>query len=226
MPVVFNDGKKNNEQPKNDIIPKIVSVIQKLEEEIISNKRTVNSKINGNNFSVTEKLRELVSTIDSIDTRVSVIGERTPEEMTTEPIRQMISEGYTSIQIKGSADLLGKTVELMSVDQSLSMRIDEEVIARESVVLSLATDIVSLDERNQVKHNEIKSRLDDINMSPSSPNYTNQIQNTITSLTNEISSLKKQNEELSAKLDRELFVEMNNRIKMNESINNRFMFGS
>lgn len=226
MPVVFNDGKKNNEQPKNDIIPKIINVIQKLEEEIISNKRTVNSKINGNNFSVTEKLRELVSTIDSIDTRVSVIGERTPEEMTTEPIRQMISEGYTSIQIKGSSDLLGKTVELMASDQSLSVRIDEEINTRESVSISLATDIVALDERSQIKINEIKTRVDEMNLSPSSPNFTNQIQQTILSLTNEVSSLKRQNEELSAKLDKEIFTEMNNRIKMNESINNRFRFGS
>lgn len=227
MPVVFNggQGKNNSEQPKNDIIKKIVTVIQKLEEEIISNKRTVNSKINGNTFSLTEQLRDLSKKMEEIDTRVSTIGERSPEEIMIDPVKEMVSEGYNSIQIKGSSDLLAKTTELNFADQSLSVRIDDEVKARESVSLSLATDIVAVEERSRVSVENIKSRFDEINQSPVSVHTIQEMKNTVDLLKSEIERLKRSNEELSAKLDKETFSEMNQRVQQIKSIEHRLNYG-
>lgn len=222
MPVVFNGGNKSpNEQPKNEVIKRIVTVIQKIEEEINTNKRTINSKVNGNSLSLTQKIRDVESVIESIDVRVSTIGEKTPDELTTEPIREMISQGYLSIQVKGSADLLNKATELVAVDHSLDNRISEEVKTRESVALSLATDIVSMDERTTNKFKELSSRIDGVNTSHGSPQHVLELIQTVNNLTAEVERLKTQNSELSAKLDKEIFTEMTHRTRAIESINSR-----
>ena len=150
MAVTFNKGNQEGQPNPNNIIKKLVEVIQKLEQEIIDNKRTINSKVNGNTFSLTEKLRSFDDVVESSNVRVSTIGERTPEELTTEPVKSLIVDGYNSIQIKCSAEILNKSTELTSVDHSLSTRINEEKVLREKDVLSLATNLVSFDERNNI----------------------------------------------------------------------------
>ena len=54
--------------------------IGKIRWVITDNKRTINSKVNGNTFSLTEKFRSFDDVVESINVRVSTIGERTPEE--------------------------------------------------------------------------------------------------------------------------------------------------
>lgn len=204
MPVVFNDGKndkskinqqENKEQALNEVIKKIINAVQKLEGEFIDSKRTLSSKVNGNTFSITEKLRGVEGIIQSIDERVSVIGERTPEEMMIDPVREMVSQGYTSIQIQASADVLEKASELKESDRQLSQRIDEEVKVRESVVLSLATDITSMDERNQVKFSEVGSRVPSNN-----GGSVYELQATIQNLKMEVDRLKGVNNDLEMKV--------------------------
>ena len=204
MPVVFNDGKndkskinqqENKEQALNEVIKKIINAVQKLEGEFIDSKRTLSSKVNGNTFSITEKLRGVETIVQSIDERVSVIGERTPEEMMIDPVREMVSQGYTSIQIQASADVLEKASELKESDRQLSQRIDEEVKVRESVVLSLATDITSMDERNQVKFSEVGSRVPSNN-----GGSVYELQATIQNLKMEVDRLKGVNNDLEMKV--------------------------
>ena len=204
MPVVFNDGKndkskinqqENKEQALNEVIKKIINAVQKLEGEFIDSKRTLSSKVNGNTFSITEKLRGVEGIIQSIDERVSVIGERTPEEMMIDPVKEMVSQGYTSIQIQASADVLEKASELKESDRQLSQRIDEEVKVRESVVLSLATDITSMDERNQVKFSEVGSRVPSNN-----GGSVYELQATIQNLKMEVDRLKGVNNDLEMKV--------------------------
>lgn len=204
MPVVFNDGKndkskinqqENKEQALNEVIKKIINAVQKLEGEFIDSKRTLSSKVNGNTFSITEKLRGVEGIVQSIDERVSVIGERTPEEMMIDPVREMVSQGYTSIQIQASADVLEKASELKESDRQLSQRIDEEVKVRESVVLSLATDITSMDERNQVKFSEVGSRVPSNN-----GGSVYELQATIQNLKMEVDRLKGVNNDLEMKV--------------------------
>ena len=89
MAVTFNKGNQEGQPNPNNIIKKLVEVIQKLEQEIIDNKRTINSKVNGNTFSLTEKLRSFDDVVESINVRVSTIGERTTEELTTEPVKSL-----------------------------------------------------------------------------------------------------------------------------------------
>lgn len=204
MPVVFNDGKndkskinqqESKEQALNEVIKKIINAVQKLEGEFIDSKRTLSSKVNGNTFSITEKLRGVEGIIQSIDERVSVIGERTPEEMMIDPVKEMVSQGYTSIQIQASADVLEKASELKESDRQLSQRIDEEVKVRESVVLSLATDITSMDERNQVKFSEVGSRVPSNN-----GGSVYELQATIQNLKMEVDRLKGVNNDLEMKV--------------------------
>ena len=207
MPVVFNDGKndkskvnqqESKEQALNEVIKKIINAVQKLEGEFIDSKRTLSSKVNGNNFSITEKLRGVETIVQSIDERVSVIGERTPEEMMIDPVKEMVSQGYTSIQVQASADVLEKASELKESDRQLSQRIDEEVKARESVVLSLATDITSMDERNQVKFSEVGSRVPSNN-----GGSVYELQATIQNLKMEVDRLKGVNNDLEMKVMKE-----------------------
>lgn len=207
MPVVFNDGKndkskvnqqESKEQAINEVIKKIIDAVQKLEGEFIDSKRTLSSKVNGNNFSITEKLRGVETIVQSIDERVSVIGERTPEEMMIDPVKEMVSQGYTSIQVQASADVLEKASELKESDRQLSQRIDEEVKARESVVLSLATDITSMDERNQVKFSEVGSRVPSNN-----GGSVYELQATIQNLKMEVDRLKGVNNDLEMKVMKE-----------------------
>lgn len=204
MPVVFNDGKndkskinqqENKEQALNEVIKKIINAVQKLEGEFIDSKRTLSSKVNGNNFSITEKLRGVETIVQSIDERVSVIGERTPEEMMIDPVKEMVSQGYTSIQVQASADVLEKASELKESDRQLLQRIDEEVKVRESVVLSLATDITSMDERNQVKFSEVGSRVPSNN-----GGSVYELQATIQNLKMEVDRLKGVNNDLEMKV--------------------------
>lgn len=207
MPVVFNDGKndkskvnqqESKEQAINEVIKKIIDAVQKLEGEFIDSKRTLSSKVNGNNFSITEKLRGVETIVQSIDERVSVIGERTPEEMMIDPVKEMVSQGYTSIQVQASADVLEKASELKESDRQLSQRIDEEVKARESVVLSLATDITSMDQRNQVKFSEVGSRVPSNN-----GGSVYELQATIQNLKMEVDRLKGVNNDLEMKVMKE-----------------------
>lgn len=207
MPVVFNDGKndkskvnqqESKEQAINEVIKKIIDAVQKLEGEFIDSKRTLSSKVNGNNFSITEKLRGVETIVQSIDERVSVIGERTPEEMMIDPVKEMVSQGYTSIQVQASADVLEKASELKESDRQLSQRIDEEVKARESVVLSLATDITSMDQRNQVKFSEVGSRV-----TTNSGGSVYELQATIQNLKMEVDRLKGVNNDLEMKVMKE-----------------------
>lgn len=177
------------------MIKKIINAVQKLEGEFIDSKRTLSSKVNGNTFSITEKLRGVEGIIQSIDERVSVIGERTPEEMMIDPVKEMVSQGYTSIQIQASADVLEKASELKESDRQLSQRIDEEVKVRESVVLSLATDITSMDERNQVKFSEVGSRVPSNN-----GGSVYELQATIQNLKMEVDRLKGVNNDLEMKV--------------------------
>lgn len=207
MPVVFNDGKndkskvnqqENKEQALNEVIKKIINAVQKLEGEFIDSKRTLSSKVNGNTFSITEKLRGVETIVQSIDERVSVIGERTPEEMMIDPVKEMVSQSYVSIQVRASADVLEKASELKESDRQLSQRIDEEVKARESVVLSLATDITSMDERNQVKFSEVGSRVPSNN-----GGSVYELQATIQNLKMEVDRLKGVNNDLEMKVMKE-----------------------
>jgi len=223
MPVVFNDGKDNQNKvdpvkqlnAQNEVIKKIVNALQKLEEEFINSRRTTNSKINGNNFSLTEKLRTIETEVESIDTRVSVIGERTPEEMMIEPVRDMVSQGYVSIQVQASADVLEKASELKELDRQLSQRLDEEVSVRESVVLSLATDITSMDERSQQRTLDTNSRLGGGN----SGGNVYELQATIQNLKMEVDQLKGVNNDLKIMFENE-----KNRVnQMIESISNRMV---
>jgi hypothetical protein len=223
MPVVFNDGKDNQNKvdpvkqlnAQNEVIKKIVNALQKLEEEFVNSRRTTNSKINGNNFSLTEKLRTIETEVESIDTRVSVIGERTPEEMMIEPVRDMVSQGYVSIQIQASADVLEKASELKEFDRQLSQRLDEEVSVRESVVLSLATDITSMDERSQQRTLDVNSRLGGGN----SGGNVYELQATIQNLKMEVNQLKGVNNDLKIMFENE-----KNRVnQMVESLSNRIM---
>ncbi len=223
MAVTFNKGRQEEQPNPNNIIKKLVEVIQKLEQEIIDNKRTINSKVNGNTFSLTEKLRSFDDVVESINVRVSTIGERTPEELTTEPVKSLIVDGYNSIQIKCSSEILNKSTELSSIDHSLSTRIDEEKSLIEKEVLSLATNIVSFDERNNTMISDLKSRLDGINpINPSSDSLLGLSQK-IENLTTEVNNLRNNINVVSAKLDKEVFTEMNNRINSIKSIESRLM---
>ena len=223
MAVVFNDSQGQNGQQKNDIINKIIVVIQKLEEEMISNKRTITSKVNGNNFSITEKLREIASTIESIDGRVSTIGERTPEEIVVGPVQEMISKGYESIQLKASSDLVNKFAELSFKDGELNTKIDASIKERDRIILSLATDIVSQEERNVARNRELNTRINDINMSPGSSYDNQQLMQTIQNLSAEVGRLKVENSQLRDKIDREMFTEMRRREESINSINQRIV---
>lgn len=221
MAVTFNKGNQEGQPNPNNIIKKLVEVIQKLEQEIIDNKRTINSKVNGNTFSLTEKLRSFDDVVESINVRVSTIGERTPEELTTEPVKSLIVDGYNSIQIKCSAEILNKSTELTSVDHSLSTRIDDEKVLREKDILSLATNLVSFDERNNIVVSELKSRLDGINPSNPSSDSLMGLSQKIENLTTEVNNLRNNINVVSAKLDKEVFTEMNNRINAIKSIETR-----
>lgn len=223
MAVTFNKGNQEGQPNPNNIIKKLVEVIQKLEQEIIDNKRTINSKVNGNTFSLTEKLRSFDDVVESINVRVSTIGERTPEELTTEPVKSLIVDGYNSIQIKCSAEILNKSTELTSVDHSLSTRIDDEKVLREKDILSLATNLVSFDERNNVVVSELKSRLDGINPSNPSSDSLMGLSQKIENLTTEVNNLRNNINVVSAKLDKEVFTEMNNRINAIKSIETRLV---
>jgi hypothetical protein len=223
MAVTFNKGNQEEQSNPNNIIKKLVEVIQKLEQEIIDNKRTINSKVNGNTFSLTEKLRSFDEVVESINVRVSTIGERTPEELTTEPVKSLIVDGYNSIQIKCSAEILNKSTELTSVDHSLSTRIDEEKVLREKDVLSLATNLVSFDERNNIVVSELKSRFDAINPTNPSSDSLMGLSQKIENLTTEVTNLRNNINVVSAKLDKEVFTEMNNRINSIKSIETRLL---
>lgn len=223
MAVTFNKGNQEGQPNPNNIIKKLVEVIQKLEQEIIDNKRTINSKVNGNTFSLTEKLRSFDDVVESINVRVSTIGERTPEELTTEPVKSLIVDGYNSIQIKCSAEILNKSTELTSVDHSLSTRIDDEKVLREKNILSLATNLVSFDERNNVVVSELKSRLDGINPSNPSSDSLMGLSQKIENLTTEVNNLRNNINVVSSKLDKEVFTEMNNRINSIKSIETRLV---
>jgi len=223
MAVTFNKGNQEGQPNPNNIIKKLVEVIQKLEQEIIDNKRTINSKVNGNTFSLTEKLRSFDDVVESINVRVSTIGERTPEELTTEPVKSLIVDGYNSIQIKCSAEILNKSTELTSVDHSLSTRIDDEKVLREKNILSLATNLVSFDERNNVVVSELKSRLDGINPSNPSSDSLMGLSQKIENLTTEVNNLRNNINVVSSKLDKEVFTEMNNRINAIKSIETRLV---
>lgn len=223
MAVTFNKGNQEGQPNPNNIIKKLVEVIQKLEQEIIDNKRTINSKVNGNTFSLTEKLRSFDDVVESINVRVSTIGERTPEELTTEPVKSLIVDGYNSIQIKCSAEILNKSTELTSVDHSLSTRIDDEKVLREKNILSLATNLVSFDERNNVVVSELKSRLDGINPSNPSSDSLMGLSQKIENLTTEVNNLRNNINVVSSKLDKEVFTEMNNRINAIKSIESRLV---
>ena len=223
MAVTFNKGNQEGQPNPNNIIKKLVEVIQKLEQEIIDNKRTINSKVNGNTFSLTEKLRSFDDVVESINVRVSTIGERTPEELTTEPVKSLIVDGYNSIQIKCSAEILNKSTELTSVDHSLSTRIDDEKVLREKDILSLATNLVSFDERNNIVVSELKSRLDGINPSNPSSDSLMGLSQKIENLTTEVNNLRNNINVVSAKLDKEVFTEMNNRINAIKSIETRLV---
>jgi len=221
MAVTFNKGNQEGQPNPNNIIKKLVEVIQKLEQEIIDNKRTINTKVNGNNFSLTEKLRSFDDVVESINVRVSTIGERTPEELTTEPVKRLIVDGYNSIQIKCSAEILNKSTELTSVDHSLSTRINEEKTLREKDVLSLATNLVSFDERNNIVVSELKSRFDGINPTNPSSDSLMGLSQKIENLTTEVTNLRNNINVVSAKLDKEVFTEMNSRINSIKSIEMR-----
>lgn len=223
MAVTFNKGNQEGQPNPNNIIKKLVEVIQKLEQEIIDNKRTINSKVNGNTFSLTEKLRSFDDVVESINVRVSTIGERTPEELTTEPVKSLIVDGYNSIQIKCSAEILNKSTELTSVDHSLSTRIDDEKVLREKNILSLATNLVSFDERNNIVVSELKSRLDGINPSNPSSDSLMGLSQKIENLTTEVNNLRNNINVVSSKLDKEVFTEMNNRINAIKSIETRLV---
>ena len=223
MAVTFNKGNQEGQPNPNNIIKKLVEVIQKLEQEIIDNKRTINSKVNGNTFSLTEKLRSFDDVVESINVRVSTIGERTPEELTTEPVKSLIVDGYNSIQIKCSAEILNKSTELTSVDHSLSTRINEEKVLREKYVLSLATNLVSFDERNNIVVSELKSRFDGINPTNPSSDSLMGLSQKIENLTTEVTNLRNNINVVSAKLDKEVFTEMNSRINSIKSIETRLL---
>tara|TARA_R110000803_G_scaffold48837_2_gene101450 strand:- start:3722 stop:4408 length:687 start_codon:yes stop_codon:yes gene_type:complete len=222
MPVIFNkDTNKENQPNPNEIINKIIKVIKELEQTIIDNKRTINSKVNGNNFSMTEKIRTFNDVIQSVDTRVSIIGERTPEELTTEPVKELIKDGYTSIQVKCSSEILNKATELNFADNSLSTRLSDEVKNRESTILSLATNIISFDERNGVKFSTLESKIDTIRPSGPNNNSLDGLSNRIDILIGEVNNLKKNVIDLSGKLDKETYTEMRQRVDSIKSVEAR-----
>lgn len=216
---------QNGGAPNPEFMKRLVMVIQKLEEEINTNKRTLSSKVKGTGQSITNRIQEVVETIESMDDKLTDYTNRGPEELATEPIKKMISDAYTSIQVKCSADLLDRTVKSEAADQSLTNRLEDEKRQGDRVVLSLATDIVSVREKNEASSKELNSRLYDLENSPMSSATIDNLQATVMSLSEEVRRLRSENDELKSSLNRELFASQNERVKMKQSIDNRFMFG-
>ena len=108
-------------------------------------------------------------------------------------------------------------------DDELKTKIDASIKERDRIILSLATDIVSQEERNVARSRELSTRINEINMTPGSSYDTQQVMQTIQNLSAEVSRLQTENSQLKDKIDREMFTEMRRREESINSINQRIV---